>query len=566
MAKNQSALIEVNYQLMEQFFKENFPNHYIYEQDFLMSTYRRSSIEVYFYDYTKEELKILLTYIEKQPENTQGLYKQLQRLRKYINILDSYETKVPKQLNDLSTTIREYIKNRSYRYLLKTYGCGDIEYMYRVTNVKYTEYNQQYQTPAHVDIILSYVSRNKKESRSITFYYEDVIGNKLTLENLFMKKGYVLATEEDFQEYLKSYDRYKQIVGECGIQYTVQTQVETEQPREYFGRDKRYIIDENTPAKCVIDEDVNAQVKSEYDNMTFFIGKDKLDEGEFERYQSVDHCVVKLFSLDLHVNVYCHSDFLTKYEYNKDVYKNLILPPDHKECLNTILEFDPLEFTDIVSNKSGGVVVLASGPAGVGKTLSAETYSELIQKPLYSVQSAQLGISITNIEENLKQVLSRASKWKAVLLIDEADVFIRARDNDLNQNAIVGIFLRVLEHFDGILFMTTNRFLGQDGNQFVDDAILSRCIAHLRYKLPNEEAIKKIFEVQLKTLGVKCSESNLLEIIEHLNQYNISGRDIKNIVKLSKMFLKRDKKSMLTLDIVKKIIPFHSTISKKIDN
>lgn len=565
MAKNQSALIEVSYKLMEEFFQKEFPNHYIYEQDFLMSSYRRSSIEVYFYDYTKEELKILLTYIEKQPENTDGLYRQLQRLRKYINILDGYETKVPKQLNDLSTTIREYIRNKSHRYLLKTYGCGDVEYMYRVTEVKYVEYDSRNQSPAHVDIVLSYVSRNEKKSKYITFYNEDVIGNKLTLENLFMKKGYVLATEEDFQEYLASYNRYKQIVEECGVQYTVQSMVETENSRGYYGKSKRYIIDKDTPAKCVIDEEIDESVKSSYDNMGFFVGKNKLDEGEFERYQSIDHCKVKLFSLDLHVNVYCHSDLITKYEYNKDVYKNLILPSEHKECLNTILEFDPLEFTDVVSNKSGGVVVLASGPAGVGKTLSAETYSELIQKPLYSVQSAQLGISISNIEENLKQVLTRASKWKAVLLIDEADVFIRARSNDLNQNAIVGVFLRVLEHFDGILFMTTNRFVDQDGIQFVDDAILSRCIAHLRYELPTSEAIKKIFEVQLKTLGVKCSESSLIEIIEHLNQYNISGRDIKNIVKLSKMFLKRDKKSMLTLDIVKKIIPFHSTISKKVN-
>ena len=38
-------------------------------------------------------------------------------------------------------------------------------------------------------------------------------------------------------------------------------------------------------------------------------------------------------------------------------------------------------------------------------------------------------------------------------------------------NAVVGVFLRVLEYFNGLLFLTTNRI------DDIDEAIVSRCIA-----------------------------------------------------------------------------------------
>jgi len=44
-----------------------------------------------------------------------------------------------------------------------------------------------------------------------------------------------------------------------------------------------------------------------------------------------------------------------------------------------------------------------------------------------------------------------------VLLLDEADVFLYQRgSNDVMRNALVSIFLRQLEYYQGILFLTTN--------------------------------------------------------------------------------------------------------------
>ena len=48
---------------------------------------------------------------------------------------------------------------------------------------------------------------------------------------------------------------------------------------------------------------------------------------------------------------------------------------------------------DIVKGKSNGVIICSMGLPGVGKTLTAEVYSEKIKRPLYTVQASQLGLS-----------------------------------------------------------------------------------------------------------------------------------------------------------------------------
>lgn len=46
----------------------------------------------------------------------------------------------------------------------------------------------------------------------------------------------------------------------------------------------------------------------------------------------------------------------------------------------------------------------------------------------------------------------------AVVLLDEADVFLEERDmKDLNRNALVSVFLRALEYYNGIVILTSNR-------------------------------------------------------------------------------------------------------------
>lgn len=116
-------------------------------------------------------------------------------------------------------------------------------------------------------------------------------------------------------------------------------------------------------------------------------------------------------------------------------------------------------------------------------------------------------------------------RWNAILLLDEADVYIRCRDNDLEHNAIVAEFLRTLEYFNGLLFMTTNR-IGD-----VDDAILSRCIATIHYETPGKDDARRLWRLQAAQFGAELGDG-LVEAL--LRAYpKASGRDIKELLKLA---------------------------------
>lgn len=78
------------------------------------------------------------------------------------------------------------------------------------------------------------------------------------------------------------------------------------------------------------------------------------------------------------------------------------------------------------------------------------------------------------------------------MLLDEADVFLAARDKrDLQRNAIVSVFLRVLEYYSGILFLTTNK-VGT-----FDEAFKSRIHLTLYYDKLDLGQTRKIWEVNI---------------------------------------------------------------------
>lgn len=98
------------------------------------------------------------------------------------------------------------------------------------------------------------------------------------------------------------------------------------------------------------------------------------------------------------------------------------------------------------------------GPPGTGKTLTAEGISELLKCPLYMASAGELGTDSRYLESELQKILDICHAWGAILLLDEADVFLEKRNiHDIHRNALVSIFLRQLEYFQGILFLTTNR-------------------------------------------------------------------------------------------------------------
>lgn len=92
------------------------------------------------------------------------------------------------------------------------------------------------------------------------------------------------------------------------------------------------------------------------------------------------------------------------------------------------------------------------------------------------VSAGELGTTAEQLEQRLPLIFERASKWNALLLLDEADVFLEQRSiGDINRNALVCVFLRTLEYYQGIMFFTTNRV------QQIDPAIASRIHFKIKY-------------------------------------------------------------------------------------
>ena len=132
---------------------------------------------------------------------------------------------------------------------------------------------------------------------------------------------------------------------------------------------------------------------------------------------------------------------------------------------------------------------------------------------------------MTEIEKNLRKIFLLAKRWGCVLLLDEADVFVMRRGTNIEQNAIVAEFLRTLEYFDGLLFMTTNR------PDDIDDGILQRCAAIIKYDAPTPAHAAAIWRVMANQFGEDINDEFIEELV--VNFPGITPRDIKMLFRLA---------------------------------
>lgn len=235
-------------------------------------------------------------------------------------------------------------------------------------------------------------------------------------------------------------------------------------------------------------------------------------------------------------------DNLSPIEWNTRCFDELVLESSTKKTVQALVsthsqrKLEGVEdgFDDIVKGKGQGLVCVLHGPPGVGKTLTAECVAEYVQRPLFMVSSGDLGVSSEQLDSQLTEIMDMTSTWRAVLLIDEADVFLEQRAlHDLHRNAMVSVFLRVLEYYAGILFLTTNRV------STFDDAFKSRIHIPIRYTDLDVASRLKIWRSFCSKVpgGVDISDAQYETLAEH----DLNGRQIKNVIKAAESLAYFDK-------------------------
>ncbi|ROW06782.1 hypothetical protein VMCG_04011 [Cytospora schulzeri] len=225
-------------------------------------------------------------------------------------------------------------------------------------------------------------------------------------------------------------------------------------------------------------------------------------------------------------------DKLKNVQWKPDAWDSLVMGSEQKLILQALVTSHryPSNIRDQPEQKGKGLVILLHGTPGSGKTLTAETSAEGTEKALISASLGELNQD--NIpyvfERNLKKVLQYATLWHAIVLLDEADVFLEARETSAqnsDRNALVAVFLKELEYFSGIVFLTTNR-LGS-----FDAAMKSRIHLALGYFPPDSETRRKIWMQYLSR--VPANEKAIDDTdnaFDFLSGQELNGREISNAI------------------------------------
>ncbi|KAH7364931.1 P-loop containing nucleoside triphosphate hydrolase protein [Rhexocercosporidium sp. MPI-PUGE-AT-0058] len=294
-------------------------------------------------------------------------------------------------------------------------------------------------------------------------------------------------------------------------------------------------------SQCEDNIALKARIKVDYDHVT------RSADGQWTDFEDEQLIIcpprVKGYALAskmwVHMDV-CNVKNIRKLK-SEDAFNNKLIIPGAggdktKKLIRSLVEHHtaqaeniqgvPGKLQDFVEGKGQGLVILLYGVPGVGKTLTAEAISELTGRPLLKVNVADIGLVIEKVEKRLNDLFQMASDWGAVLLFDEADVLLETRNDQaaLARNCLVSVFLKVLEYYEGILILTTNRM------KSMDSGVQSRI--HLAVQFPNftKAEQKRVWKLFLSQLDEHALEKRKINnwLDDYYQDNNFNGRQIRN--------------------------------------
>ncbi|KAK7186036.1 AAA family ATPase [Paraphaeosphaeria sporulosa] len=222
--------------------------------------------------------------------------------------------------------------------------------------------------------------------------------------------------------------------------------------------------------------------------------------------------------------------------WNQQAFDSLVLDQDRKtkELITALVskQISAAKSTDVIAGKGNGLILLLHGGPGTGKTLTAEGVAEIAKKPLY------------------RSVLHLGKIWDCVVLLDEAEVFLERRSLDnLQRNALVSVFLRVIEYHEGILILTSNR-VGT-----FDEAFRSRIQIAIHYPplrpFQRLQIWRNFFDRLESFKDGKVDVDELRDHLEELQGIEINGRQIRNAITTARQYAEWKEKGPMNYEHLK---------------
>ena len=146
--------------------------------------------------------------------------------------------------------------------------------------------------------------------------------------------------------------------------------------------------------------------------------------------------------------------------------------------LNVDSHFELPRIVEALRRRGHGTLCF-HGPPGTGKTALAEHIALALQRPLLVRQASDLVSKyVGETEQNMAKMFEEAQAEDAVLLLDEADSFLRSRQRAERTYEVTEVneMLQGMERFGGLFICTTNLF------DELDEAALRRFTFKVRFK------------------------------------------------------------------------------------
>jgi SpoVK/Ycf46/Vps4 family AAA+-type ATPase len=225
-------------------------------------------------------------------------------------------------------------------------------------------------------------------------------------------------------------------------------------------------------------------------------------------------------------------DEIEPIEFEVNIMRKLVLAEDQKEILLGAMKSigsEKNEWGRSYDSQEPTIILLHGGP-GSGKTVTTKYVAEHFQRPLISFSAGALGQTPSTVDANLHLFLECAERWRAVLVMENADVILEQRmTGSMVHNSVVMTFQRALENYTGVIILTTTR-VGA-----LDESIEARIQVAIEYRDLIRKGRRRIWKDIIEEAS-KSHRVNTRDLMNHLPDLvdkPMNGKEILSAFKIA---------------------------------